>query len=250
MINAPSITVLQSCSPQRPAWVSSCLNAVESWAHSKSFDYFCLDDRFFDILPDWYREKLTGRGPILSDLARLLHLRNLLEQGADAVIWLDADTLIIDRDWSPSMPEHSLLGAECWLQRDKRGKLEVKRQPHNAFMMFAQASPILDFLIHTTQSIIQRIDVEHIAPQVVGPKLLKALHPMADFDLEHKAAAMSTDLLVGLMEEDQNLLMFYQSAQQSPPALFNVCASLHGIETDVDVDLISNRVRQYLIDHK
>ena len=220
---------------------------MERWAHSKTFDYRCLDDRFFDILPDWYRQKLTGRGPVLSDLARLLHIRKLLEQGADAVIWLDADTLIIDSDWSPLMPEHSLLGAECWLQRDKRGKLEVKRQPHNAFMMFTQASPILDFLIHTTQSIIQRIDANHIAPQVVGPKLLKALQPLADFDLEHKAAAMSTDLLAGLMEEDRDLLMFYRSAQSRTPALFNVCASLHGTDTDVDLDLISSRVREYLI---
>ncbi|MCH1553414.1 MAG: hypothetical protein L7S45_02340 [Luminiphilus sp.] len=209
-----------------------------------------MDDRFFDILPDWYREKLTGRGPILSDLARLLHIRKLLEHGVDAVIWLDADTLIIDRDWSPSMPAHSLLGAECWLQRDKRGKLEVKRQPHNAFMMFTQASPILDFLIHTTQSIIQRIDANHIAPQVVGPKLLKALHPLAEFDLEHKAAAMSTDLLAGLMEEDRDLLMFYRGAQPSTPASFNVCASLHGSVADIDLDLIRARVCQYLVDHK
>lgn len=230
--------------------MSSCLDRVERWADSKSFYYCYLDDRFFDILPGWYREKLVGRGPILSDLARLLHIQKLLEQGADAVIWLDADTLIIDRDWSPPMPEHSLLGAECWLQRNKRGKLEVKRQPHNAFMMFAKASPILDFLIHTTQSIIQRIDVDHIAPQVVGPKLLKALHPLADFDLEHKAAAMSTDLLVGLMEEDRDLLMFYQNAQLSTPALFNVCASLHGTDRDVDLDLIGDRVRQYLVDHQ
>ena len=247
MINASSITVLQSCAPERPAWVCSCLDGVERWADSRSFDYYCLDDRFFDILPDWYREKLTGRGPILSDLARLLHIRKLLELGADAVIWLDADTLIIDSDWSPPMPEHSLLGAECWLQRNKRGKLEVKRQPHNAFMMFVQASPILDFLIHTTQSIIQRIDGDHIAPQVVGPKLLKALHPLADFELEHRAAAMSTDLLVGLMEEDRDLLMFYRNAQLSTPALFNVCASLHGTDRDVDLDLISSRVREYLI---
>lgn len=97
---------------------------MERWADSKSFDYCYLDDRFFDILPGWYREKLVGRGPILSDLARLLHIQKLLEKGAEAVIWLDADTLIIDRDWSPPMPEHSLLGAECWLQRNKRGSLK------------------------------------------------------------------------------------------------------------------------------
>ena len=61
---------------------------------------------------------------------------------------------------------------------------------------------------------------------------------------------MSTDLLAGLMEEDRDLLMFYRSAQISTPALFNVCASLHGADTDVDLDLISSRVRQYLIDHE
>ena len=37
--------------------------------------------------------KNLREGPILADLARLIHARSALQEGYEAVIWCDADTL-------------------------------------------------------------------------------------------------------------------------------------------------------------
>lgn len=210
---------------------------VASWAENSRFEYVCYGDEFFDALPVWYRKKLVGRGPILADLARLIHVRSALKQGYEAVIWCDSDTLIIDPSWQPITPSHSIFGHELWLQQGKSGHLEIRKQPHNAYVMFTATSPVLDFLIHAVESIIHRADPEHIAPQMVGPKLLKALNTFADFDLEHAAGAMSPVLLDALLSGDREITSYFKEAQLSPPKLMNLCASLVGSD-DLDVEKI------------
>lgn len=211
--------------------------SVASWAENSRFEYVCYGDEFFDVLPAWYRQKLVGRGPILADLARLIHVRSALKEDYEAVIWCDSDTLIIDPSWQPKTPSHSIFGHELWLQRGKSGHLEIRKQPHNAYLMFTATSPVLDFLIHTVESIIHRADPEHIAPQMVGPKLLKALNTFADFDLEHAAGAMSPMLLDALLSGDSEITSYFKEAQVSPPKVMNLCASLVGSD-DLDVEKI------------
>ena len=237
--------VIQSAPNSRPPWVTDCLLGVEVWSKELGFAYQFFDDSFFDVLPDWYREKLSGRGPILADLARLLHIRESLDAGADRVIWCDADTLIIDGSWQPSMTAHSRFGEEHWLQRDKSGRLEIRRQPHNAFMIFLQASPVLNFLIHTIESMIARVDPDHIAPQMVGPKLLKALHNLADFDLEPEAGAMSPLLLRAIRDADMRVLAFFQERRTRPPKCLNLCASVID-DTGVDIQDIRKKAAEFL----
>ncbi len=229
--------VLQSAPLERPAWVNDCMEGVARWAENNRFEYACYGDEFFDALPAWYCQKLGRRGPILADLARLIHARSALQEGYEAVIWCDSDTLIIDPLWQPTTPSHSIFGHELWLQRDKSGRLEIRKQPHNAYLMFTATSPVLDFLIHTVESIIYRADPKHIAPQMVGPKLLKALNTFADFDLEQAAGAMSPLLLDGLLSDNSEITSYFKVAQTSPPKLINLCASLVGSD-DLDIEKI------------
>ena len=229
--------VLQSAPLERPLWVTDCMAGVARWAENNRFEYACYGDEFFDALPAWYRQKVEGRGPILADLARLIHARSVLQEGYEAVIWCDSDTLIIDPLWQPTTPSHSIFGYELWLQRDKLGRLEIRKQPHNAYLMFTATSPVLDFLIHAVESIIHRADPKHIAPQMVGPKLLKALNTFADFDLEYAAGAMSPLLLEALVSDDDEIASYFKAAQTSPPKLMNLCASLVGSD-DLDIEKI------------
>ena len=103
--------------------------------------------------------------------------------------------------------------------------------------MFTATPPVLDFLIHTVESIIHRADPKHIAPQMVGPKLLKALNTFADFDLEHAAGAMSPELLDALLSDNSEITSYFKAAQISPPKLMNLCASLVSSD-DLDIEKI------------
>ena len=215
---------------------------VKQWAENNGFEYNCLGDEVFDVLPTGYRQKLEGRGPILADLARLVHARAALQDGYEAVVWCDSDTLVIEPDWQPTIPSHSIFGLELWLQRDKAGRLEIRKQPHNAYFMFTASSPVLDFLIHTVESIIHRADPAHIAPQMVGPKLLKALNTFADFDLEPSAGAMSPLLSESLLKDQSEITSYFKAAQPTAPKLINLCASLVGGDS-LDIDKLKRSVR-------
>lgn len=218
---------------------------VKQWADNNAFEYNGFGDEFFDVLPTGYRQKLKGRGPILADLARLIHARAALQDGYEAVVWCDSDTLVIDPDWQPTTPSHSIFGQELWLQRDKAGRLEIRKQPHNAYFMFTASSPVLDFLIHAIESIIHRADPAHIAPQMVGPKLLKALNTFADFDVEPSAGAMSPLLSESLLGDQSEIIAYFEAAQQTAPKLMNLCASLVGNDS-LDIDKLQQRVRRAL----
>ena len=220
--------------------------SVAQWAEINGFEYACYGDEFFDVLPTWYRQKLEGRGPILADLARLIHARSALQNGYEAVVWCDSDTLVIDSEWQPTTPTHSIFGHELWLQRDKAGRLDIRRQPHNAYFMFTASTPVLDFLIHTTQSLIRRVDPAHIAPQMVGPKLIKALHTFADFELEPAAGAMSPLLMQALLSRDPTTINHFKNALITPPKMMNLCASLHD-EPEIDVSAVRDGVRRFLM---
>ena len=219
--------------------------SVGQWAESNGFEHVCYGDEFFDVLPTWYRQKLEGRGPILADLARLIHARSALHNGYEAVVWCDSDTLVIDSEWQPTTPTHSIFGHELWLQRDKAGRLEIRKQPHNAYFMFSASNPVLDFLIHTVESIIHRADPEHIAPQMVGPKLLKALNAFANFDLEYSAGAVSPVLLDALDAGQSEITSYFKEAQKCAPKLMNLCASTTGSHS-LDVEKIRKAVTDTL----
>ena len=92
---------------------------------------------------------------------------------------------------------------------------------------------------------IARVDPEHIAPQMVGPKLLKALHNLAYFDLESEAGAMSPLLLKAIRQSDTEVIEFFLERSGQVPKCLNLCASLID-ETDLDIQSIRQQIAALL----
>ena len=93
-------------------------------------------------------------------------------------------------------------------------------------MGFKAASPVLGFLAYLSESIIERADEAHIAPQMVGPKLLKALNNLAQFTLVPEAGAVSPELLAEWVGEAGPAAACYGRTTRVPLALVNLCSSL------------------------
>ena len=110
-------------------------------------------------------------------------------------------------------------------------------------MIFLRASPVLNFLIHTIESMIAPVDPDHIAPQMVGPKLLKALNNLAHFDLEPEAGAMSPLLLRAIRQSDSVVIDFFLERSGQAPKSLNLCASLTD-ESDLDIEGIRQKVAE------
>jgi len=225
--------VIQSHNERAAAegWLARCLGSVRAWSEENGFDYAFHGDSALALAPDWYRAKAARKWPVVMDLARLLLLREGLEvQGYERVVWLDADCLIFAPErLSVDITGSHAFGREVWVERARQGgHLKVHRSVHNAAMVFRRGDPVLPFLMHCTESIIQRIDPARIAPQIVGPKLLSGLHAMAGFELLAAVGAFSPPVLADIAAGGGAALERLQQDSDPPPAAANLCLSLAG----------------------
>ena len=237
------ITILQSAADARPDWVSRCMRSVADWSQQQGYDYRYIGDALFDWVTPALRAKLQDRTPILADLARLRWIELELAARGGLVAWIDADTLVVDPTWRIPDSTHTFFGEECWVQPTAGGAWRAYQSPHNAFMGFAAASPVLGFLAYLSESVIERADAAHIAPQMVGPKLLKALNNLAQFTLVPEAGAVSPELLAEWVGHAGPATACYEQAARVPLALVNLCSSLAHSEEAVQ------RVEQFLARH-
>lgn len=224
--------VLQShgAGAARTGWIARCLAGVRDWAAARGHAYRFMGDEILDRVPDWYRAKAGAKTPVVTDLARLLLLREALATGHRAALWLDADCLIVDpARFDPfAVDDTAAVGWEVWVDRDPKrpGRLKVWRGPHNACLMVRPGDPRLDFLIHATCTVIAKADPARIAPQMVGPKLLKALQPFADFTPLPEAGAFSPPVIADLAAGGGPALDRWRAESRPFPAAANLCASL------------------------
>jgi len=217
--------------------------SVTEWSQQQGYHYHCIGDKLFDWVTPGLRAKLQDRKPILADLARLRWIESELAVRGGLVVWIDADTLVVDPTWHMPDWTHTFFGEECWVQPTAEGAWRAFQSPHNAFMGFTAASPVLGFLAYLSESIIERADAAHLAPQMVGPKLLKALNNLAQFTLVPEAGAVSPELLAEWVDEAGPATACYEQAARAPLALVNLCSSLTHSEEAV------RRVGQFLARH-
>ena len=79
-----------------PAWINRCLGSVRAWTSLCGLDYRFFGNEIFELVPTWYRERADGRLPVMTDLGRLILVREALGSGARSVFWIDADIFIFD----------------------------------------------------------------------------------------------------------------------------------------------------------
>ena len=210
-------------------WLRRCLASVAGWAKDQGYSYRLLGDEALEGVPDWYRDKTRGRLPIQFDLARLQLIEGALQEGFERACWIDADVLLF-------RPEHLRLdysggcafGREYWVERQGAGRIRVRRNVHNAICAFDRGSEVLGFLRHATLRIIERADPDHIAPQMVGPKLLGALHNIVGFSLVEAVGAFSPLVIDELAAGGGEAVLAQRRASPLPLAGANLCTSLQG----------------------
>jgi len=164
--------------------------------------------------------------------------RELLNGGYQRVIWLDADVLVFDpARFSVDVSEGCAFGREVWIQRSADGQLKAYKNVHNAVACFCQDSTFLDFYIETCKSIIGRANAG-LPPQIVGTKLLTALHNIVGFQLIHRVAMASPLILRDLSSGSSSAIDLLSEMSSGPLCAANLCGSLVGKHTDgVDLEM-------------
>mgnify|MGYP001818738950 FL=1 len=220
-----SALVIQSQrSPLPYPWIEPCLDTVRDWCALHAYEYRFMGDELFDCVPGPILDKTQQQRVIASDLARLQVLQDALHSGYETVIWMDSDFLIFNPSAFLAPDMQFAVGREVWVQQDRQGKLKCYNKIHNAFLMFQKGNNFLDFYADTAKRLLLQ-NRGTMPPQFVGPKLLTALHNVANLPVLETAGMLSPmvvrDILAG---EGPALDLFHKNSPQ-PIAAANLCVS-------------------------
>lgn len=222
------------------------MDTVRLWCTNNAIDYRFLYDELFDCLDSGLLDKLSRHRVIASDLARLKVLRAALDDGADAVVWLDADFLVFDQENFALPDAPYAVGREVWVQHDQRGKLKAYKKVHNAFLMFCQGNAFLDFYIETAERLLRKQE-GGIPAQFIGPKLLTAIHNICQLPVMESAGMLSPLVIRDLLQGGGEALRMFHAKSPAPLAGANLCASscdsgeVNGDEMGRLVDVLTDK---------
>lgn len=206
-------------------WLKPCMESVKLWADINGFDYRFLDDELFSVIDKELRNKLSSQLVILTDLARLLWMRKFLQQGYDTVVWFDADFLVFNPSKLQLPETNYALGREVWVQKDINNKLRAYSKVHNAFLMFRQDNAFLDFYIETADRLLH-LNQGNVPPQFIGPKLLTALHNIAQCPVMETAGMLSPLVIKDILDGGGAALDLFRKASPHEIYAANLGASV------------------------
>lgn len=241
-----STLIIQSHREPLPfAWLQACVDSVRDWAGARGYDYRWLGDELFAGVDAELRAK-TGPQPVIaSDLGRLKSLQRGLADGYHRVVWCDADFLIF-RPRGFELPDTDFaLGREVWIQSGPAGRLRVYPKVHNAFLLFARGNSFLDFYTDTAERLL-RLNRGSMPPQFIGPKLLTALHNIAQCPVMETAGMLSPAVLRDLLAGGGAALEMLRAESKVAPLAANLSSSLTGAEgfTETDMSAVIQRLLQ------
>jgi hypothetical protein len=210
-----------------PGWIRSCMDSVRTWAHGRGFDYRFLDDSFLDLPPRWYRERCAGEMCPLTDLARLMAAQELLREGYERTIWMDADILLFAPE---SLEIDNVSGFafsfELWPFVDAAGQLQCRRAANNSVSIFDAGNRQLDFLVDACLRIASAH--ERVPKLAIGARFVTALAQIMPVPLLTNIGIFSPVLMQALASGHEGLVAAYAAQLPARIAAANMCNSLVG----------------------
>jgi len=230
-----------------PDWISRCIKSVRDWTHSNRYDYLLFGDEFYNFCSEEFLNRGNKNPQSITNLARLIVIRNYLNLGYERVIWMDADVFIfapekLNFNFSDAnLSTGYAFGREVWMEQNGTC---INHGTHNAVAIFTQHAVDLDMLI----DLIKHIDAgREIASNFqIGVGLLRGLRYSLMFQTLSSVGLFSPTLLEAILKSNENLLVQYGAAYKYPAYAANLCMSLQSNEAHSEksvlktMDLLEN----------
>lgn len=228
-----STVVIQSHAPTAPEIVVRATECVRAWAAGNGYDYAFKHDELFDLISADCLHAAGTRMQMAADVARLAWIQALLDDGWSRVVWIDADIHVFRPElFSVDVEDGYAFGREHWVQSDSGAKLRVYNNVHNALLVFTPAGrATLDFYAEQATRILLAAGPS-VPPQLVGPKLLTALHNVVRFPLLDSVGMASPRVIRDLSEGGGTAWKMLNAAHGGALAALNLSTSLLGTTTD------------------
>lgn len=217
------VLVLQSYGP--PPWASwrrRCVASVRDWAAARGYAYRFLGDELFEPIPNDLKRACRGILLPLTDIGRLLWIKDLLAETWNRVIWLDADILIFD---AALRIDRECVGREVWLSKGLESGFRAAESVNNCVLSLSSEGALLDRLLSATlEDAASFIAPPH--PRALGPDLFRRLHASAPLPVTPSIAMASPLMLTALADGDPAPLAAHLSVFGDEARAANLCGSL------------------------
>jgi len=245
-----------------PRWITACSHTVQAWARAQGYDYEFVDDRLFDYVPAWLRERVRQAKLPMSDYARVALSNQILQRGYLRSIWVDIDVVIFD---PVSFQAHNgvrefALTAEIWfdvadtarlplplpraltLEEDKRLLRHMLQVPAstapvyqpvwfenvaNAVMIQSAGGYFADLYLTTVEAYARNVRGP-ISPVTIGTRLLTTLQTLHFFPLVQDVGMLSPLVMAALATDDSAVLGEYRRRVGGSLSAANLCSSFSG----------------------
>ena len=232
--NPPALSrtvVIQSYRPgPLPQWQRRCVESVAAWARGRGWEYRYVDDRLLEITPAWFRERCGAQKLPVTDLGRLLLMREALaEPDCGRAVWLDSDVLVFDpENLRPDAVGDYAFCREFWLWRDPGTGLRAVWAINNAVLSMSRGAPMLEFYIRACEDIVRATPANTLEHNAIATKFPTALGNAMPLSVVPRAGLFCPALVADLAGGGEEFARAYAQHLKEPVACANLCGSLVG----------------------
>ena len=199
--------------------------SVRRWTEAQQMSYRFVGDELLALPPDWFRQKAGRYTTVITDLARLLCIRQFLADGADRVLWIDADVVIFRPDSLKIDPELAYAySKEIWCWKDKNGGIETLLKINNAACVFrnntagvAHLNEYIDHCLSTVEQTREIGDHTLIGTQYLTAQGFNRLPLLPGFGL------LSPTIMSAVLTGDNEVLARFAQQHGAPICAANLC---------------------------
>lgn len=208
-----------------PDWIERCMSSVAVWANERDYDYRRLSDGFFETVPAWFAARCGGQVHSVTDLARLLLMRQALAAEYDRVAWLDADVLVFDPDALSIDTESGFqfgYGHFVGVQADGTAYIG-ESGPNNGLLVAHRDHPLLSFYIYAIEAIVRDAQPGTLSRTALGPEFIHRLAGLCPLECNLRFGWLTPAIQQELSVGQTRLAQLLAARQTIPLAAVDLC---------------------------
>ncbi len=210
-----------------PEFITRCMASAKAWAAQHGYAYRFYDDAFFDLIPAELRTKALTYKCLASDYARVAAARDLIAEGYDRAVWVDADALIFNPSGLGLPVETGFAYArEVWLHRTFLGAPQFRLTVNNSISIYCRDQKIIPHYLDCAERILSS-DVP-LNPTTLGTDWLLHFRQSTPIPLHTQIGVLNPELAQRYLDDDAPTLRTFLNLHTSPLAAFNLCLSKLG----------------------
>lgn len=203
--------------PPIPEWIDRCLASVRYWSSIQQFAYKFVPRGLLERAPQWVRQRCGSRQGPVADLARLLLMQDLFDQGYGKVIWIDADVLVFDAPRLRIDSAHGMLALYQKTPAHSQGG-DAGASVSGSILAAEKNHPVFNFYRHAVEESVRNQHGDDMAPDLAGSALLTQIARIVPIECLTSVGQLTPAMLAEIACGENRLATEYTARHGFPLA--------------------------------